>query len=350
MNLATIVKIKSLAPIESADRIELAEMHGNAWKCVVKKNDFRVNDLGVYFALDSIVDKNNPKFSFLAQHNFRIKNAKFKKTPSQGLLMPLSVLSYYEKLDLKDMILETSNGIKIKLIEGLDVSDICHVKKYEKEIPAELRGKIKGNFPTSLIPITDELNLLSYPNMLEEFNKKEVYISLKADGSSLSFFYQNGDIKVCSRKLDLEETDGNNAYWKVFNQYNLREKLNNLKLNISAQAEMIGMGIQKNPMKLSNLDMRVFTVRNLDTREYYTLDQMIELCNKLELETVLILDRFIFNKNIHTIEWLQEFANKQEYYKGQWAEGIVLRPVIPEYSKILDRQLSIKILNTNYQD
>ena len=336
MNLATIVKIKDLTPIEGADRIVLASMENNAWKVVAKINDFKIGDLGVYFSLDSIVDKDNPVFSFMESRHYRISNAKFKKQFSQGLLMPLNILDYY-------------NIDKSGLIEGQDLTNELKVTKYEKDIPADLRGLVKGNFPTSLIPITDELNILSYPLVVQELDGKEVSITTKIDGTSSSFFCQNGEIDVCSRRLKLQETEGN-LYWRIFNQYGLREKLSSLKLNICIQGESAGNGIQKNPLKLNGVKLFVFKIRNLDTQNYYTLDQMTELCNKLGLETVPILSRFVFDKSVHTIDWLQDYVNKVEYYKGQPCEGGVLAPVTPVYSNYLDKMLSVKCLNQAYKD
>ena len=49
--LATIRKIEDLQPIEGADLIEVASIGG--WKVVVKKGEYAVGDLAVYFEIDS---------------------------------------------------------------------------------------------------------------------------------------------------------------------------------------------------------------------------------------------------------------------------------------------------------
>ena len=49
--LASIRRIISLSPIEGADFIELAQVDG--WQCVVKKDEFKVNDHCIYFEVDS---------------------------------------------------------------------------------------------------------------------------------------------------------------------------------------------------------------------------------------------------------------------------------------------------------
>ena len=49
--LATIRKIDSIDPIEGADAIEVATVGG--WKVVVKKGEYTVDSLAVYFEIDS---------------------------------------------------------------------------------------------------------------------------------------------------------------------------------------------------------------------------------------------------------------------------------------------------------
>lgn len=50
--LVTIVKIEELNPIPKADKIEVASVKG--WKVVVLKDQFKVNDLVLYFEIDSL--------------------------------------------------------------------------------------------------------------------------------------------------------------------------------------------------------------------------------------------------------------------------------------------------------
>ena len=59
--LATIQKITNLQPIEGADRIEVAQIEG--WHVVVRKGEFKVNDLCVYCEIDSVLPE-LPEFEF----------------------------------------------------------------------------------------------------------------------------------------------------------------------------------------------------------------------------------------------------------------------------------------------
>ncbi len=64
--LASIQRVLELTPIEGADRIELATVLG--WQVVVKKGDFKVNDLAVFFEIDSVLP-DDKRFSWLWQPN-----------------------------------------------------------------------------------------------------------------------------------------------------------------------------------------------------------------------------------------------------------------------------------------
>lgn len=91
--LATIQKIKKLESIPGADRIMKATVLG--WECVVKKDEFKVNDLCVYFEIDSKLPK-HIIFDFMSARKFRVRTARFKKQIAQGLAMPLRILDEFE--------------------------------------------------------------------------------------------------------------------------------------------------------------------------------------------------------------------------------------------------------------
>lgn len=49
-----IVTVDKLSIIEGAQNIELAHILG--WQCVIRKGDFKVGDLSIYFCIDSVLD------------------------------------------------------------------------------------------------------------------------------------------------------------------------------------------------------------------------------------------------------------------------------------------------------
>lgn len=56
-HLAFVVRVTALSCILNRQDIELATVKG--WKCIVKKGEFAVGDLAVYYAIGCIPDKND---------------------------------------------------------------------------------------------------------------------------------------------------------------------------------------------------------------------------------------------------------------------------------------------------
>ena len=82
--LAYIVAIDEIRPIEGYDRVEHARVGG--WWVIVKKDQFKVGDPAIYIEVDSKVPEKEP-FMFLEKRKFRVKTLKMCGVISQGLLM-----------------------------------------------------------------------------------------------------------------------------------------------------------------------------------------------------------------------------------------------------------------------
>ena len=117
--LASIRKISEIKPIDGADNIEIAIVDG--WEVVVKKGEYIAGDLTVYIEIDSLLPA-IPCFEFMKDRKYKVKTAKIRGVYSQGLCIPLSILPA---------------GTNIK--EGLDVTDILHIRKFE--IDGKYTGK-----------------------------------------------------------------------------------------------------------------------------------------------------------------------------------------------------------------
>ena len=153
--LATIRRISSIEPIPNADAIELARVDG--WQVVVKKGEFKINDLAIYCEIDSWVphelapflSKGKEPREFKGIQGERLRTIKLRGTLSQGLLLPLELT--------RDRGYRASrqDGAGRYVEENDSLDDFYGIIKYEKELPANLRGKAKGNFP-NFIPRTDQ--------------------------------------------------------------------------------------------------------------------------------------------------------------------------------------------------
>lgn len=333
--LATIQKIKDILPIEGADAIELAIVNG--WKVVVAKNvGHKVGDYVIYCEIDSFLPIKE-EFEFLRKSSykkmsdgsegFRLKTIKLRGQVSQGLIIPINVLMNY-----KNFVLEFE--------EGSDVSEILGIVKYEPPIPAELAGKVKGLFP-SFIPKTDEERIQNLSDRIEDWKKEYsdgFYVSEKLDGSSATFYYKDGEFGVCSRNLELLETE-ENTFWKVARSTDLENKMKSLGYNVSFQGELIGEGIQGNPYKIKGQKVYFFNVFNIDNHEYADLNQFVNTIHGLGLDTVPKLETNYIIPS--TIEEILQYADGKSYLNPNFdREGVVMR------SK--NRKISFKAISNNF--
>ena len=220
---------------------------------------------------------------------------------------------------------------------GLDVTDLLGIVKYEPPIPAELAGKVKGLFP-SFIRKTDEERIQNLSDQYDELKKHTYYVTEKLDGSSATFYYKDGVFGVCSRNLELLETEGN-TFWKVARELDLENKLSKLNVNISLQGELIGEGIQGNPYKIKGQTVRFFNVFDIDEQEYYGLSNFLRTLDVLELESVPVIDReFLLPESI---DELLKYADSKSVLNPNFdREGVVIRS--------LDRKISFKVISNKF--
>ena len=70
--LAYVVAIDEIKPIEGYDRVEYARTNG--WWCIISKSDnLQVGDKCVYFEVDSKVNEADERFAFLEKRHYKIK-------------------------------------------------------------------------------------------------------------------------------------------------------------------------------------------------------------------------------------------------------------------------------------
>jgi RNA ligase (TIGR02306 family) len=332
--LATIEKIHSIQkhPNEDVEKLEVGKI--KEWPVVVPKGQFKDGDLVVFIQIDSIVPKENPYFAFMERQKYRVWSAKFKGAPSQGLVCPISAFLF-----------------KAYPEEGQDVTDTLGVIKYEKPLDATICGDAKGGFPSHLVSITDEDNLLNNPECLKELYGERCYATLKADGSSMTIINDNGEIRVCSRRWEQKEGTG---LWKIADAYDLPNKLKASGLPIAIQAEACGGKIQGNPLGLNKPAMYVFNMKDISTGKWYGWNEIKEICKQLGIPHVNpILENFLWGDEWLDIKMPQSLANCSVYLtdagKTVQGEGIVFRPMVPKYSPTLGKSLSVKVLNQNYK-
>lgn len=311
--LASIQVIKEIVPIEGADAIELAVVNG--WKVVVAKTaEHRAGDHVVYCEIDSFLPIRE-EFEFLRkssykkmgdQEGFRLRTIKLRGQVSQGLILPMSIFGDFSWT----------------AYEGLDVTERLGIVKYEPPIPAELAGKVKGLFP-SFLRKTDEERIQNLSAEYEKMKEQSYYVTEKLDGSSATYYYKDGEFGVCSRNLELLETE-DNTFWKVARSLDLENKLRNFGRNVCLQGELVGEGIQGNPYRIKGQTVKFFNAYDIDRCEYYDMLSLSTIVDMLKLEMVPML-----NTNYElppTIEvLLNEADGKSRLNESADREGLVIR-------------------------
>lgn len=311
--LAYVVIIDEIMPIEGYDRVELARVGG--WHVIVQKGQFKVGDPAIYFEVDSKVPSDRECFAFLAKRKYKIKTIKMCGVISQGLLMHANDFGWETAIDADchPLVYDVKDNSRFWYADGEDrfltkELGVTHIEDEEnKPTPrvdkykamAQRRPNIfkqkwarwfmrrewgrkimffffgqkkkkssETAFPTKFpyVKKTDQERCENMPWILKD--KTPYIVTEKCDGSSATYIlarthnpFNPFEFYVCSRNVRMLDEGQkcfyeDNVYWEMAKKYNIEEKLkdylkNNPKLNyICWQGEICGPHIQKNPHHL----------------------------------------------------------------------------------------------------
>jgi RNA ligase (TIGR02306 family) len=335
--LASVRKIDAIVAIEGADAIEVAIVGG--WKVVVKKNEFAVGDLAVYFEIDSWIPTELVPFlsrgkeprEYYGVKGERLRTVKLRGQLSQGLLMAGTICP-------TGLMVHRPDSMAHIFQEGDDVSEWLNIQKWEAPVSAQLAGQAKGNFPT-VIPKTDQERC---QNLVQEINDAVALglafeVTEKLEGSSMTCYLIDGEFGVCSRNIDLKETDGN-AFWAAARKEGIEEKMRACftsrdfatKGDFAIQGELIGPGIQGNIYNLKETEFRVFDVYNISGGFYMMPAIRRHLIDAMGLKHVPVLAaeaKLYDTLGIQGVDGLLKFAEGKSVIglKGCEREGVVFK-------------------------
>lgn len=256
--LATVRTILDIQPIPGADAIECATVDG--WKVVAKKGEFQIGQLATYYEIDSWIPQDVAPFLCKDKREFngvagaRLRTIRLRGQISQGLLLPAP---------------EAAN-------DGDDLTEALGIQKYEAPVSAQLAGVARGNFP-SFIPKTDQERIQNLRQDLAGWAETgfEWEVTEKLDGSSMTAYVMADTFGVCSRNLDLIESEGN-SFWRSARANDLENILRATGRDIALQGELIGPSIQGNAYQLADHEFRLFDIYDIDAGRYMTADERAE--------------------------------------------------------------------------
>lgn len=334
--LASIVVVDNIVPIDKADAIELARIGG--WQCVVKKGEFNVGDTAIYLEIDA-VPPDTPAFRWLWQSkkaepgaplllrpmSFRIRTMKLRGALSQGLLLPTALY------DVGDIAV------------GVDVSEVLGVTKYEPPAPSGMGG-FRAPFP-GVVPKTDETRVQAEPAVLGELRGLPWVATLKCDGTSATFVMVDGDLHCCSRNLSVVD-DGTSFYWSIARALKIDEALK-ASPTFAVQGEIVGPGIQNNPMGLAEKSLRVFSIFDTARAAFLSDTELRTWCAVHRLVPVPVVDGGdAFDETVASV--LKKAEGLYEGTKHE-REGIVIRPRDGDrFSATLNGRLSFKAISNRF--
>ena len=357
--LAEIARITNISPIEGADKIEVAQVMG--WETVVQKGIHNVGDLVVYFSIDSVLPE-IPEFEFLRKNcyvtaassvngaGFRLKTIRLRGQVSQGLIVPIRELFRWEDChyvrtviskvhrDENSLTLE-SQDYYLDPEEGDDVTDVLGVVKFERPISPNLAGKARGNFPT-FIPKTDQDRIQGNFKKFDKNRDDDWEVTIKLDGSSATFYFDSETDRfgVCSRNLDLIETE-DNAFWQVARKYDIENKFRETAnayaafdmgpLKMAIQGELMGPKVQGNREGFDDLRFFVFDIYDFGEQRYYNSHDRRVIADSFNLEHVPVVDttKFDFTSPKQFIELAETGYHNGKSINNPIREGLVFKSV-----------------------
>lgn len=329
--LASIRRIDAIRPIPGADAIECAQVGG--WTVVVKRGEYTAGDLAVYCEIDSwipnslapFLSRGQPPREYDGIPGERLRSVRLRGQLSQGLLLPLD---------------PTCNAIVSELFEGLDVSVPLGIVKWEAPIPAQLAGEVRGAFP-GFIPKTDQERVQNLSAELADWRQRQLCweVTEKLDGSSMTVYYRDGEVGVCSRNLELRDTESN-TLWQVAHREGIVSCLLDLRFNVAVQGELIGEGIQGNPYRLRGQSFRVFDVYLIDQGRYMLPQERQDWCELNELQTVPVLMHTLTDTGTTVEGLLVSAEGASELNERAEREGLVF--------KCMSENLSFKAISNRF--
>ena len=268
--LATIRKVSEIAPIIGADKICHYRVDG--WWIVDSVGRYQVNDLAIYIEIDAwcphelapFLSKGKDPREYSGVKGERLKTVKLRGAVSQGLLLPIPT-------ELND---------PTQFTEGLDITELLGIQKWEPPIPAQLRGKIAGNFP-SWLRKTDEDRIQNCFKDVSPRLNESWFIEEKVDGSSMTVGYRKCDFildkegqpipeefVVCSRNLSLKLEDEDNTFVRIAKESSIQDAMKAYGRNLGISGELIGEGVQGNKYDIKGHRWLVFNIFDVDTGKY----------------------------------------------------------------------------------
>ena len=304
-----IVKIEQVEKHPDADTLSICKVYGG-YPCIFRTGDYEEGDTAIYVPVDSIVNLEEERFSFLK--NARIKAIRLRGVYSMGLLVP------------------NTEGFEL----GEDVTEKLGITRWQPKMSVQRRGNSQAEPDPGYMIHYDLDGLLRYKDYFKD--GEEVVMTEKLEGENARFLYHSGDerLYVAShgryKKLDEDNPD---QWWQTAIRYELDQKLH-LFPDIAVYGEIYGHN-SKFPYghnAKDDISLAVFDLLDVKTRQWYDYDDLVRVTKEIGLPLVNELYRGPW-KSSWTVDDLMEWADGPSTMPNtdHIREGMVVRPIVNRY-------------------
>lgn len=344
--MASIQVVEEIKVIENADKICAYRING--WWVVDAVGKYSVGDKVIYCEVDSWIPNSIAPFltkpghsprEFQGVEGERLRTVKLRGQLSQGLLLSMGAMGIENYKDrsihgMKNCWVKQVNEQTLSATDeiGTDVSEYLEIKKWELQ---EFRhADAKGSFP-NFFPKTDQDRI---QNCYKDVSSLvcEWYVEEKIEGQSHSTYLHNDEFGVCSRNLELKDSD--NTFWNTAKSYKLEEKLRGLGKNLVLQCEQCGPGISGNIYNLKDYRLFLFDVFDIDNQKYLSTEERNNLAEKFGLNIPA------FHGIVSKLEDLNEIllgAEQKSKISDTLQEGFI-------YRAIDEKRVTFKVVSNKY--
>ena len=360
-----VSRINEIKIIEGADNIEQAVIGG--WNCIIKKNEYNVNDLVVIATTDAVIPQGLSDAMNVTNYlrkGGRVRIIKLRGVYSECLIIPITYVQ------------------GVKRVEGADVMEMLGIFKYEppaKQIQLASGRKIKYHenpnfnvyhkFPNiknvkNMFNEGDEVQItrkihgtntrygIVRKNKLSIWDKVRIYLNIKFNLGGDEWKWSEYEFIVGSHNVekgsDSQGFYNTNVWYEIANKYEIKKKLwelikkgtfskEDIGNGIIIYGEIYGVGIQQNyDYGLKTIEFALFDI--MINNQYISTDAVLTLHKLLELNHVPLL--YIGPWSQHKLDLLSmnNFIDNTKIPH----EGIVVKSIDGNRQKIA------KVINPDY--
>ena len=327
----SVARIEKIETHPNADALDIAHVYG--YPCIIKRNQYNVDDLISYIPIDTVLDIEKEPFTFLQKP--RIRAIKLRGIYSQGLIVNapegfVEGQSVIEHFDLKKYVYPEEMSDLVNLTQE-EMSRYYFPKDYAK-IKSQYKNANVESPPPWTVPYYDLESLRKNCNKFSD--GETVVITDKLDGCN-GFFRHDGErLWVKSRNFFKKKSE-QDLWWDVAIRYELEDKLKDYSRygffgECYCQVSPFFYDAVKTDGKIFP-KFSVFDVYDLEENKFLDYYDMKFLCKEIGLDIApeLYIGPWKEDKSLFAIAEQDDPLAKNGTIKERTLimEGFVIRPI-----------------------